>query len=275
MYRRAFLIDPLLDVRIAGASMPGKSVFFSIVDEFADFYDYYYQAFDDIDQGHYDQAYGRLQRLINDMNGDSHADRIPGVVLFWHGIAAAHIAKYDDAIRDFTQLLGRSTKEEKKDSLMVVPLRTNEYRYMLAVLNHRAGKLEKAVALYRETLENDVGLYAAHSRLAEIADSNNNIDAAIQERRAAVNANPDDSGLLLSLGITLGEAGDLGDSEQTLRQAMEINPRDSRACYYLGVVEQRLGKTDAARATFTTFVGLAPSRYDRQIQDAKRFLAHR
>jgi len=54
---------------------------------------------------------------------------------------------------------------------------------------------------------------------------------------------------------------------------MEANPRDARVLYYLGIVDQQLSKKDDARSAFTRFLTLAPSRYERQIADAKQRLA--
>jgi Flp pilus assembly protein TadD len=100
-----------------------------------------------------------------------------------------------------------------------------------------------------------------------------NWPVAIKERRAAVSANPDDPSLLLDLGKTLAGAGDWAGAEQTLKQAGDANPRDSRVPYYLGIVQQQLNKKEEARASFDRFIALAPSRYARQVDNAKQRLA--
>ena len=88
----------------------------------------------------------------------------------------------------------------------------------------------------------------------------------------AVNANPDDPSLLLDLGVTLGKAGMMPQAETRLQLAAESNPRDARAFFWLGLAQQEQGKKDAAKASFTRFLELAPSRYDRQITMAKDHL---
>ena len=95
---------------------------------------------------------------------------------------------------------------------------------------------------------------------------------AVAERRAAVNANPDDASLLMDLGRTLAKARNLGEAEQALHQAMDANPRDARVPYYLGRVEEQLNKPADARTAYTRFLSLAPSRYATQIADAKQRL---
>jgi tetratricopeptide (TPR) repeat protein len=273
-YQRAFIINPLVDLRIEAAARPAKSIYWTASEQVADFYDYVFGGFDDIQSGKYESAYNRFDRLVEDRLVQAEREGFPDFVYYFRGLAAAHIDRWDDAIRDFGHLLNRSEKAQHPDSLLYyIPIETNQYRYMLGVLHQRAGRLPDAVRYYREAIQNDIGLYMAYARLASIAESNQNWAAAVKERRAAVNANPDDPSLLLDLGKAQTNAGDLAGAEQTLQQAMEANPRDSRVPYYLGVVQQQLNKKDDARASFNRFIALAPSRYARQVENAKQRLA--
>jgi Flp pilus assembly protein TadD len=113
----------------------------------------------------------------------------------------------------------------------------------------------------------------AHTRLAQLYESVQRWPVAIAERQAAVNANPDDPSLVYDLGVTLAKGAQWAQGDSTLRQAMAANPRDSRVPYYLGIVEQQLGKKDEARTAFQRFLALAPSRYQVQIDNAKQRLA--
>jgi len=78
---------------------------------------------------------------------------------------------------------------------------------------------------------------------------------------------------VLDLGKTLANLGRFQEALEPLRRAIEMNPRDVRAYLYLGLVLEHLGNKDDARATLTSFITLAPSRYDRQIAVAKQHLA--
>jgi tetratricopeptide (TPR) repeat protein len=273
-YRRAFIINPLVDLRIEAAARPAKSIYWTASELVADFYDYVFGGFDDIQSGKYESAYNRFNRLVEDRLIPSEREGLPDFVYYFRGLAAAHIERWDDAILNFGLLLNRSEKAQSPDSLLYyIPIETNQYRYMLGVLHQRAGRLPEAVQYYREAIQNDIGLYMAYARLASIAESNQNWAAAVKERRAAVNANPDDPSLLLDLGKAQTNAGDLAGAEQALQQAMEANPRDSRVPYYLGIVQQQLNKKEDARASFHRFIELAPSRYARQVENAKHRLA--
>ena len=96
---------------------------------------------------------------------------------------------------------------------------------------------------------------------------------AIEEFREAVSTNPDDASLLLDLGVVLREAGQRAEAADLLRRAESANPRDSRVPYHLGITLQEAQDTVAARAEFQRFLALAPSRYDREIADARQRLA--
>lgn len=273
-YERAFIINPLVDLRIEAAARPLKSAYWTATEELTNLYEYLFGGFDDIQSGNYEGAFHRFNRLVNDMVTPADRDALPEFVFYYRGLAAAHIERWNDAIADFAQLLRTSEQGQSADSLIYyLPIETNQYRYMLGVLYQRAGNLQDAVRYYREALEHDIGLYMANSRLAGIAETNMNWPAAIKERRAAVNANPDDPSLLLDLGKTLAGSGDWAGAEPPLKQAMDANPRDSRVPYYLGIVQQQLNKKEEARASFDRFVALAPSRYARQVENAKQRLA--
>ncbi len=273
-YERAFILNPLVDLRIEAAARPPKSAYWTATDELTTLYDYLFGGFDDIETGNYEGAYNRFNRLIHDMPTSTEREALPEFIYYFRGLAAAHIERWDDAIADFGRLLANSEHSQSHDSLIYyIPIETNQYRYMLGVLYQRAGRLPEAVQYYRDALVNDIGLYMANARLAGIAETNMNWPAAIKERRAAVSANPDDPSLQLDLGKTLAGSGDWAGAEQTLKQAMDANPRDSRVPYYLGIVEQQLNKKEEARASFDRFIALAPSRYARQVENAKQRMA--
>jgi tetratricopeptide (TPR) repeat protein len=274
-YRQAVLIDPLVEVRIGYVMLPTQSEFkASLAVLFGDWVDDYVEAEDMYFEGRYQEAYDRFQRVYNDLNAGSHARRLWNTLLFWHGLAAAQIQKHEDAVWDFGTLLDRSedVEDRAKDSTLQVPLRTNEFRYVLAVMKQRAGQFNEAIDLYRRALENDIGLYMAHVRLAQIYEDYNMFPQAVAERRAAVSADPDDPSLLLDLGKTLAHANQWIDAEKALRDAVDANPRDPRPHYFLGIIEQHQNKAQEARTAFNDFITLAPTRYAPQVADAKQRL---
>lgn len=273
-FRRAYMIDPLVELRSGDVVQPRSTAYLHELElVFGEHVRDYFDGLDQYFLGAYQHAYDRFTRVINSIDGDRHPDRIPSNVLWWHGLASARVEKWEAAIWDFQKLMDRSLAPTRKDSLVHFPLRTNEYRYILAYLRQRSGNLNGAIDFYREAITNDIGLYMAQVRLAEIYEAAQRWAQAVDARRNAVNANPDDASLLLDLGKTLANAGRLQEAVGPLRQCVDANSRDARAYFYLGLVLEQLGQKDAARTALTHFTSLAPSRYDRQIAIAKQHLA--
>lgn len=276
-YRHAFLIDPLVDLKILAVATPPKPNFVDVNNYFGEIWALYFQGFADCQEGKYEDCHGRFAALIREIDGDRFGERIPASVHWYKGIAAAHVGKHDIAERHFRILLAlgdEAVKErERKGDLTRVPLQANEFRYTLATILQAAGRTSEAVALFKEVLDNDVGFYMANVRLANIYEAARDYPRAVQERLNAVNVNPDDASLLTDLGVTLGKAGMMPQAETRLQAAADANPRDTRSLYWLSVAQQELGKMAEARAAFTRFVELAPSRYQPQVALAKDRLA--
>ncbi|HEX7335778.1 MAG TPA: tetratricopeptide repeat protein [Gemmatimonadales bacterium] len=275
MYRRAFLVNPLVDLRIAGAvTMPRDPHWETL---YPGVYEFYFQAFDDMLQGNYEQAYGRFTKLHRERRIEGPGQgKLPVSFHWFEGLAAAHTQRWVPAKQKFEYLIEESIAEEKKmeeKDLVRIPLRTNEYRYFLANVTHAAGHTERALDLYRKTLENDLGLYMAHVQMANIYEAQRRYPEAIEERQRAVNANPDDPSLVLDLGVTVGKSGKFAEAEVLLQQAAEANPRDPRVPFWMGLCQAEQGKRDEAKASFTRFLAMAPARWDKQIGMAKQRLA--
>lgn len=180
LYRQAFMIDPLVDMRIAGAVVPPKSILWETDEALAAIYQGWARGFDDFRDADYAAVFFRLSRMVDALLIGRHSlSKIPSGILWYRGLAAAHLDRHADAIRDSQELLDRSVGVERRDSLVYVPLRTNEYRYVLAVLKQRAGDDAGATQLFREALENDRGLYMAHVQLARLAEKAGDLDGAL------------------------------------------------------------------------------------------------
>ncbi len=275
LYRRAFLVNPMVDLRIAGAvTMPRDAVWEAL---YPGVYEFYYQAFDDMLQGNYEQAYGRFAKLHRERRiAGPGQGKLPMSFHWFEGLAAAHTQRWLPAKQRFEHLIEQSVAEEKKleeKDLVRIPLRTNEYRYFLANISHAAGETDQALELYRKTLESDLGLYMAHVQMANIYESQRRYAEAIEERKRAVDANPDDPSLVMDLGVTLGKSGKFAEGEEVLKKAAEANPRDPRVSFWTALCQAEQGKREEAKASLSRFISTAPSRWDKQIGMAKQRLA--
>ncbi len=272
-YRHAFLIDPLVDLRILAVATPPKPDFLDATRYLGEVWGLFFQGFADCQEGKYEECHGRFATLIREIDGDRFGDRIPNSVLWYKGIAAAHVGKYEMASGHFRTLLAReeqeAAKREQRGELSRVPLEANAFRYTLGTILQAEGKTGEAITMFRQVLENDVGFYMANVRLANIFEASRDYPRAVQERLNAANANPDDASLLTDLGVTLGKAGMMPQAETRLQAAADANPRDARAFFWLGLAQMDQGKKAEARAAFTRFLALAPSRYGPQIVMAR------
>jgi tetratricopeptide (TPR) repeat protein len=275
LYRRAFLVNPMVDLRIAGAVTMARDAAWEVL--YPGVYEFYYQAFDDMLQGNYEQAYGRFSKLHRERRlAGPGQGKLPMSFHWFEGLAAAHTKRWVPAKERFEHLIENSVAEEKKieeKDLVRIPLRTNEYRYFLANISHAAGETDLALELYRKTLESDLGLYMAHVQMANIYESQRRYPEAVEERKRAVDANPDDPSLLMDLGVTLGKSRKFAEAEEALKRAAEANPRDARVPFWTGLCQAEQGKSEDARASLTRFLAMAPSRWDKQIGMAKQRLA--
>ncbi len=264
--------DPMVDLRVMGAVEPGRDVVYTMSNELARFYDIVYQGFDDFRDGKYEDAYGRFQRLARELDWEIHPENATNTFLYFRSLAAAHTGRLPSAIDDMQLILRRheSAAEERADSMTYLPLRINEYRYLTAFLQMQDKRYGPARELLQKVAAEDAGHFMAHVRLAEIFEASGAWEPAVQERQNAALINPEDASLLIEWGVTLGKAGRFADAEQRLLEAIQIQPRDTRAYYWLGIAQQQLGKSAEAKATFERFVSLAPTRYERQVAAARQ-----
>jgi tetratricopeptide (TPR) repeat protein len=269
LYRKALLINPLVQSGILG-KVPEKS---EVRDGIYIFSAWWLQpmarSINALRNARYQKALDLLQGLLDDHKAGADGLHLPEEVLWYHGIAAAALGRYDDAIHDFAILTGRAIADEQANPLTAVPLKANDYRYVLATMLYLAGRSHQAAPTFRRALEFDIGLYPAHVQLARMFEAEQRWDEAIMERRAAVNANPDDASLLTDLGRTLLRAGKLEEAAEALAQAMAANPRDPYSPHLAGIVALRLDRKEAARDAFKRFLALAPSRFATQIAEVR------
>jgi tetratricopeptide (TPR) repeat protein len=274
LVRQAFLVDPMVDLRVLGVEAPPESMV--VIPDYGEATTEFmlYLGVVMFSRARYELSYDAFRKYF-DRGGfkNEPRDSLPDYLFWMRGLAAAHMGVHNVALEDIQTLLDRSLKQELADTLIQVPLETNDYRYLLAVLSERARKPADAVRLYQEALANDLGLYMAHVRLAELYRQFKMWPQAIEEQRRAIAANPDDATALLELSNILREAGQPADAEEPLRQAMTQNPLDPRIPYTLGLVAHQLNKTAEAREAFARVVALGSGRYASLVADAKQRLA--
>jgi tetratricopeptide (TPR) repeat protein len=277
-FQRAFMIDPMVDMRIIAAGTDALN----LNDPAADVVlgptlKAYFQGFSDCEEGRYGDCESNLGLVIREYGNSKKSQRgIPTNVLWYHGLAAAHQKEFAVAIADFNALIDRDSaavaKAEEKD-VVRIPIRSPQYRYFIADFQQASGDDVQAVASYQAALEKDLSLFMAHVRLADIYQRRKDFAHAIAERKDAVNTNPDDASLQVDLGVTLGLAGKFDEARDALKTATDALPRNADAWYWLGVADEQLGQKADARRAYDHVVALAPSRLQARVDQAKAHLA--
>lgn len=260
--RRAFLLDPLVDVRIIGVASrkPSRGVS-----------PWSGNPFEAFMSGNYMYTFNALSSAIERARA-SH-DTVPDAFLWYRGLAAGHLGLYPRTIADLTVLLERAQRFERSDTIQLTVPVTTEYRYFMAFFLHKAQRFAEAIDLYREALGQDAGLFMAHVQLGRLYESHQLWDEAVNSFELAVGSNPDDASLLVDLGLAQWAADRFGAAETTLVQAQDANRLDSRVPYYLGLLQLLRADSVHARASLTRFLALAPRRLSEQITNARSRLA--
>ncbi|HXO84831.1 MAG TPA: hypothetical protein VN803_04830 [Gemmatimonadales bacterium] len=273
-YQRAFRTDPMVNLQIMGVAFDIQEP--QVRDYSTNawiFYQRYYAWFVDLGMGRYRSAVDRLDKLAqSEFNEARHPESVPDYILWYRGLAEAHSMQFDQAINDFRALLDRQVRKAQRDELVHVPLHDNEYRFMLASLHHMAGHTDSAVALYQQTLENDLGLVMAHTYLASIHEGAGRSEQAMVERRRAAEVNNDDPTALFDLAASYFNAGQLIEADEPLRQAIKLNGRYSPSYYLLGRVTEELGLPEEARDHYKEFLVRSPLRSQELRADATQRL---
>ncbi len=277
-YRRhALMLDPLVKMSIVRALEP--KLLENRMDPLV--YRTIWGGFDDYNEGRYEDAYNKLtnlMRILSDRMTMQQAriewDSLPDVLFWYQGLAAAQTARYGIALVNINRLLQRRLAVEKNDDLMIyAPLQTAELRYLLGVIQQLHGLRDAAENSFKGALTEDLGLYMANVRLAEIYEQDGRWQDAVVERRRATFSNPEDPSLLVDLGRTLLAADSAGQAVEVLRRAVQMRPRMVLGYYELGRALASQSEQTEAKDALQHFVQSAPSTMATEVRTARELLA--
>jgi tetratricopeptide (TPR) repeat protein len=272
-YQRAFRINPLVSQEVLSiAYYLDDPHFDDLTSPAAQAYDLYFAWMTDFGLGRYNEAYQRLERLAQVRFREAgNPERVPNFILWYRALAAAHAHRWFNAMMDLNTLVKRGDQMEEKE-IVHIPLRTNEYRFTWAVVEQRAGVLDRAMELFKESAQNDLGLAMAHTYMAVLYQEAGEQDSCLVERRRAAEVSPDDPAVLFEYAVSLFNGNQASEAEETVRHAMALNPRYAPPYYLLGRIDEELGRIPDARQLFDRFLALAPKRLASMRADAERHL---
>jgi Tfp pilus assembly protein PilF len=264
---QAYLLDPLVDLRPLALMIPPTGTF-GLSRRDAAIYTYIMNGLGSFWTGDYSKSYQFFSSIAEGYK-EEERQKFADWFLWYEGLSATHTLQYSRGVSDFRILLDRAVARENPDSNELVAFAdANEFRYALAVILDKAGQQPEAIKLLQESVTNDLGLYMAHVRLAEMYEEQHRTKSALQERRRALEASPEDPALLYDMGEALYRAGELSDAYGFLEKAVQANPRSARALYMFGSVAQKLEQNKEAKDAYTRFIAMAPSRFQEQIVEA-------
>lgn len=265
-YRRAYMLDPMVDMRIVGLVIPPRGAI--IIGRNADrFYAALILGLEYFWGGDYGSALASLEKVYK-YAPDRGLEEIPRFVIWYHGLAAAHVGQYNDAVDDFRLLLARALEREKSDSVTQFSiLPSNGIRYVLATMLRRAGKYAEATDEFRTVLTTDLSFEMAHAQLADLAERGSNWGEAITERERALETSPNDAGLLIDYGTTLAKARRYAEASAALARAEAAMPLNARVPYLRGQAAMADGRTEEAMEAFRRFAAIAPARFRSQVRE--------
>lgn len=246
--RRAFLIDPLLEI-----GPPDRNMLPTAWRGTLGLGLYHY------DRQHWGEAATQFQAVIDKTTRSNDSTKVPPVALWFRARCALNVGDYDGAIQHLQWLLSLRL-QDSTEQRMWNPFAGEELRYILAYVYQRARRWDEAVLRYQAVIEQDLGLDAAHTHMAEIYEAQARWPEAVEERVRAIHANPDGASVVFNLGSTLTAAGRYAEAEPVLERYAAGYPREARTFYLLGVTRTALGKPAGAREAFTQFLALAPQK---------------
>ncbi len=122
-----------------------------------------------------------------------------------------------------------------------------------------------------EELRNALRSPQRHRTLALQADANGDREEAARQFRLALELEPGDADLQLSLGMALDRAGHAREALVELEAALRLDPRSAQANYMIGTILERAGRDAEAMGRYAAAAELAPESVEAQLRLADAY----
>ncbi|MGZ5927826.1 MAG: tetratricopeptide repeat protein, partial [Rhizomicrobium sp.] len=130
--------------------------------------------------------------------------------------------------------------------------------FVQAVGHHQAGRLDEAVACYRQVLTVNPDLASAHTNLGTALCEQGKLEEAESSYRRALTLQPNLASAHNNLGTVLFEQGKLADAVRCYHMALSLEPDYVAALDNLGAALHRQGKLDEAEASIRRALAIRP-----------------
>jgi tetratricopeptide (TPR) repeat protein len=129
---------------------------------------------------------------------------------------------------------------------------------ILGLALRNQGRLDEAIASYREAIKFDPGFEDAHKNLSQALLEQGRTGEILPETAIAAQIKPDDEEAQYNLGTTLAEQGRFEEAVEAFRAAVRLKPDYAKAHANLGAALASLGRLSEAIAEFTEALRIDP-----------------
>jgi tetratricopeptide (TPR) repeat protein len=151
---------------------------------------------------------------------------------------------------------------------------TDPVAYLVAArAQHRAGKLDEAVAHYSKAIEYDSGLARAYVGRGKVFFDKRELDLALEDFTKAIKLNPQYAEAYNGRGMAYYSKADHTRAIADYDQAIKLNPRLAEAWFNRGKAYTAAGRLEKALESYRQFIRLAPEvGLDDQVREAQQEL---
>jgi len=132
---------------------------------------------------------------------------------------------------------------------LAAPSTLNEL-FAKAIEQHQAGRMERAIELYRHLVSQFPGYAPAWNNLGVALRATDNFAAAASALRRGTALNDQDAGAWSNLGNALRAVGEYDEAARAHEKSLTVDPEAGRVHYNLALVRRDLGDLDTAIAGF-------------------------
>jgi tetratricopeptide (TPR) repeat protein len=127
-----------------------------------------------------------------------------------------------------------------------------------AMACHRAGRLRKAIALYRRILQREPDLPEVHANLGVALAAVDRLGEAAEACRRAIELKPDNPEAWCNWGVALSGLGRFDEAEEKFRRSISLDRGRAGTHSNLGNALRALGRLDDAEASCRTAIAIDP-----------------
>jgi tetratricopeptide (TPR) repeat protein len=215
--------------------------------------------------------HGRWAQSVTELTHAIAADSFNLESYKYRGLALAQLGRWDDAARDFEDLLARIGRFQENLTVSW-DLGTARLNYALALIRMFGGHRAEARAAFQRTFEIDLGFGLGHMYYGNLLLEDADTAGALREYHLAVELRPTDPLVHQNYGAILLNLGRSDSALVHLTEALRLAPDYAALYYNRAICLERLGRADEAKAMHREFVARAPRRLSELLQQSRQRL---